>query len=244
MFSSFQGLKGRMHGFELHIQDKVYGLAADSSSEMERWVTCLCKATGIDIEQDRPLRSLFGGRRTAPKHSNLKESLKHSSHPLLQEYAKETDNVNFKRRQENRLKIFSIYPDISNQYSVTDIQEEDVLPYREKFGTRFLVSLQDLKFKVSTQSEDGTSINCEPFYTTLCIFDAKEGRKLSEDFVCDLNNQTVKEMLLPDKDQTNGSATPSQIQKEHVELVYPKQVSGDHVTVIYYLHVQLAGLLK
>ena len=42
-----------MNGFELHIQDKIYGLAADSANEMESWINSLCKATGIEIEQEK-----------------------------------------------------------------------------------------------------------------------------------------------------------------------------------------------
>ena len=213
-----QGLKGRMHGFELHIQDKVYGLAADSSAEMNSWVGALCKATGIDIGQEKALRSFFGGRKVQAKHSNFKDSLRQSNHPLLLEFAHESDISNARKRQEKRNKLFAIYSDLGNKYDVNDTPEEDVAPFIDRLCTRIMVTCQKLQFKLAIQNEDGVNIECEPFFTTWCLFDIREGRKLTEDFVCDLNHPFLKEMLTP----IGGSQ--KEVAPEDERIMCPKQV--------------------
>lgn len=208
-----------MHGFELHIQDKVYGLAADSSAEMNSWVSALCKATGIDIGQEKVLRSMFGGRKVQAKHSNFKESLRQSNHPLLLEYAHETDLSNTKKRQANRRKLFPLYSNLGGKYDVNDtMMEDDVKPFAEAVSTRIMVDCQKLQFRLCIQNDDGGSIECEPFFTTWCLFDLREGRKLSEDFCCDMNDPFLKEMLNP------IGGTQREISPEDVKIICPKQV--------------------
>eukprot|EP00795_Rhopilema_esculentum_P016504 gene16504-7923_t len=235
-----KGLKGRMHGFELHIQDKVYGLAADSSAEMNSWVAALCKATGIDIGQEKALRSFFGGRKVQAKHSNFKESLRQSNHPLLLEYAHESDNSNAKRRKEIRNKLFPIYSDLGGKFDVNDNIEEAAHPFKDCTTTRFIVNCQSLQFRLAILHEDGRSIECEPFFTTWCLFDVREGRKLSEDFCCDLNDPFLKEMLTP----IGGS--PNELLKEDSKVMFPKQaiysVTSPHSEV--YLIVRITKILQ
>ena len=187
-----KGIKGRMYGFELYIQDKVYGLAADSLNEMEAWIKDLCKATGIEIEQDKQLFSVFNGKLAQVKHKNLRDSLKNSCHPLLQEYAKETDQGNWKNRQESRCNLFSIYSDLSNSYGLPEVKESKVEPFNEPPAIRLKVSCQNLKFKLC---QEDSSSNCEPFFFTLSLFDAKHNIKLSEDFCCELNHPSYKEIM-------------------------------------------------
>lgn len=195
-----------MYGFELHIQDKIYGLAADSSSEMESWVKAFCKATGIEIEQEKPLRSLFAGKATHPKFKNLKESLKNSSHPLLQQYAKETDQGNFKLRQANRLPVFSIYPDLYGQtYGPTETSEEETQPFKDVQFTQFILNCKNLRFKLST--DEGR--NCEPFFLVVALFDGRIGRKISEDFCFDLNEDVFNM-------QNGGTSNGNKTEKEKI----------------------------
>lgn len=193
-----KGVKGRMYGFELHIQDKIYGLAADSLTEMEGWIKALCKSIGIEIEQEKSSRGFFSGRSAQPKPKNLRDSLKNSSHPLLQEFAKETEEGNRKNRQRNRVKILSVYPDVNNSFGIENPKESFIEPFRVALRHRFVVELVDLAFKLCNQSSQGKTQNCEPFFLSLALFDSRNGKKLSEDFTCDLNETSVKDMLLPD----------------------------------------------
>ena len=177
-----------MYGFELHIQDKIYGLAADSANEMDAWINCLCKATGIEVEQEKSARSIFS--KSSPKHKNLRESLKNSNHPVLQEYAKETDQGNAKIRQSKRLSIFSIYPDLFSQsYSLPDASSNTIEPFKDTQSTKFVFYAHSLKFRLN----DGEQ-NCEPFFLTVALYDVKNNMKISEDFCIDLNSQAMKEI--------------------------------------------------
>jgi len=209
-----------MYGFELHIQDKIYGLAADSGNEMDTWIKALCKSTGIEIEQEKPLRSLFAGKGTHPKHKNLKESLKNSSHPLLQEYAKETDQGNLKLRQAKRLPLFSIYPDLLSQtYGVAVAAEVAVEPFKDTQSAKFVFNANSLKFKLCNSGEDQ---NCEPFFLTVALYDARNNIKISEDFSIDLNDASLKE-LYNDSPKDAKDATGVEKKKEKVYHC-PKQV--------------------
>ena len=75
---SFQGVKGRMYGFELHIQDKLYSLIADSQSEMDSWIAALGKVTGIDMDSGGKTSnfSVIGKLKGPKVHQSLRESLK------------------------------------------------------------------------------------------------------------------------------------------------------------------------
>merc|ERR1712226_481870 len=143
------------------------------------------------------MQSVVAGRvNKAKQHKNMRESLRNSNHPLLQEYAKESDQMNWKNRQENRLKIFSIYPDLTNNYGIGDLKEENIEPFRDKGGTQFVLSCEDLRFRLSMPNETNTkNINCEPFFLCLCLYDAREGKKLTEDFHCDLNDESMKDFF-------------------------------------------------
>ena len=198
-----------MYGFELHIQDKIYGLAADSGNEMDSWINSLCKATGIEIEQEKSTRSIFS--KSSPKHKNLRESLKNSNHPLLQEYSRETDQGNAKMRQSKRLAIFSIYPDLFGpSYGVSDVTNDKIEPFKDTQSTKFVFYAHSLKFRLNTGEQ-----NCEPFFLTVALYDVRNNMKISEDFCMDLNSQSMKEIYNTHED--------SEEKKEKVHHT-PKQV--------------------
>ena len=197
-----------MHGFEIRIQDKIYSLVADSQSEMESWLTVLCKVTGVDMTTGKSKSASsggwFSGKNRVVKSTNFRESLKQSKHPELMEFARETDQVNAKRRQEGRKKIFSLsclLPSARNGAS-EEIKEARI-PY-ERFGRRFLVQCEDMKFRLSRSLDSVSSVNIEPFFITLALFDVKENKKISEDFHCDINETVVSEMLPSDENLSNG----------------------------------------
>lgn len=63
----------------------------------------------------------------------------------------------------------------------------------------------------------------EPYITTLALFDAKEGRKLTEDFHLDVNHSVVSGLLAdPEGTSENilgdllpGPLRPSQVNRSH-----------------------------
>lgn len=229
-----QGVKGKMYGFELHIHDKTYSLVADSQSDMDQWIASLCRVTGIDIDSCGKTSGIsFSVKTRLPtkQSQSLRESLKNSKHPVLLEYSKETDVQNAKRRRENRYKLFSLVRDLDSSACVSfDDARVDATVYKEQFGTRFVVSFQDLKFRLTNVFSNGEETNVEPFFIKLALFDAKKGIKLSEDFSCDLNDPRVADMLkggdLIENGETNGDAINEEKRSKHVK----KEVHYDHPT--------------
>ena len=196
-----------MHGFEIRIQDKIYSLVADTQSEMESWLSVLCKVTGVDMSTGKSKSASsggwFSGKNRVLKSTNFRESLKQSKHAELMEFARETDQVNAKRRQEGRNKIFSLNILSPNANGATEEIKEVKIPH-EKFGKRFLVQCDDLKFRLTRSFDSNSSVNIEPFFITLALFDIKENKKISEDFHCDVNDDIVSKMLPKLENISNG----------------------------------------
>ncbi|XP_073255433.1 dedicator of cytokinesis protein 11-like [Porites lutea] len=194
-----KGVKGRMYGFELHIQDKLYSLVADSQSNMDSWISALCKVTGIDMEggsKSGPF-SMISKVKIPKAHQSLRESLKSSKHPELLEYAKETEVLNAKRRKDGRKKLFSLVHDLDNNGTCVNYDDAriDADVFKEHFGLRIVLECEELKFRLLRILPDGSETNIEPFFLSIALFDAKKGAKISEDFHCDLNDPSTMDML-------------------------------------------------
>lgn len=229
-FFSFQGVKGRMYGFELHIQDKLYSLIADSQSEMDSWIAALSKVTGIDMDSGGKT-STFSviGKLKGPKvHQSLRESLKSSKHPELVEFAKETEVFNAKKRRDGRKKLFSLVHDLDNNGTCVNYDDAriDANVYQEHFGMRVVVECEDLKFRLLRTVGNGNEVNVEPFFISMSLFDAKKGLKISEDFHCDLNDASTTEMLRGSELIENGHANGSVGESDSHEVEYscPRKV--------------------
>lgn len=116
--------------------------------------------------------------------------------PQLMKYARETDLSIASLRRENRQKLFTIYPQLSISPKSPLSSLENVEPYKEVFGHRILVRCESIKFKLQVMKEETEPLcQIEPYHTTLCLFDAKNGRKLTENFHFDVNEASVRNML-------------------------------------------------
>ncbi|KAG8441371.1 hypothetical protein GDO86_006923 [Hymenochirus boettgeri] len=96
----------------------------------------------------------------------------------------ETDRINQEQRKENR------HPQILALYSAPDEDEaveRSTIPEvpKEHFGQRILVKFLSLKFE----------IEIEPIFGVMALYDAKEKKKISENFHFDLNSDSMKNML-------------------------------------------------
>lgn len=217
-----------MYGFELHIQDKLYSLIADSQSDMDSWISALCKVTGIDMDS--------GGKNTSfnimnkikvPKiHQSLRESLKSSKHPELLEFAKETEVLNAKRRKDGRKKLFSLVHDLDSNVNGTCVNYDDARidaeVFQQHFGMRVVLECEELKFRLLRTLPDGSEANIEPFFISISLFDAKKGAKISEDFHCDLNDASTLDMLRGSELIENGEANG--LDSQEVEYSCPRKV--------------------
>lgn len=222
-----------MHGFELHVQDKLYTLIADSQSDMESWISALCKVTGIDMDTSSKSSGFnLVSKVKAPKlHQSLRESLKSSKHPELLEFAKETEVLNAKRRKDGRKKLFSLVHDLDNNGTCVNYDDAriDANVFQQHFGMRLLLECEELKFRLLRTMHDCSEANIEPFFLSIALFDAKLGAKISEDFHCDLNDASTVEMLhgsdLIENGHANGNGVDHPaVNSRELEYTCPRKV--------------------
>lgn len=141
-----------------------------SSTNTDNTLTPSCRGSWIsggDIEECNNLRSVVSDPLIAILEKVPIESI---------------DNENEKTRQKNRLR------DIFSQIVEDDDYIERRLPAEipmEHMGHRFMVKFLQLKFE----------IEIEPIFCCAAIYDAKEKRKISENFYFDMNTESIKRML-------------------------------------------------
>ncbi|XP_021377721.1 dedicator of cytokinesis protein 9-like isoform X3 [Mizuhopecten yessoensis] len=191
--------------FELRMQEKAsYSFAAENDTECNAWIQTLNKVinaaeTASNVSMDRIKEEM-----STPEKSS--DKIEHSMHPELQKYGRETDSTLAKSRQEGRQNLFRVYP-YMNRYVIDDEDEEEdgdaIAVYPPQYRERFMLRLLDFKLKL--QFNLGEELKCgnkfcnpEPFFLTFCLYDAKEGRKISEDFHMDPNDPQIKEMIPSD----------------------------------------------
>lgn len=136
------------------------------------------------------------------------KGLDQSMNPQLMKYGRETDISIAQSRRENRRKLFNCYSQLLRPLP----QSEIIDPYREQFGQRILIKCDSLKFRLQTPLENcekETYVQAEPYFTSLALYDAKNGRKLTENFYFDLNSEHVKDMIVtnPNGPTLNGQAS-------------------------------------
>lgn len=123
------------------------------------------------------------------------KGLDQSMNPQLMKYGRETDISIAQTRREHRRKLFNCYSQLLRPITNTEIIE----PYREQFGQRVLIKCDSLKFRLQTPLENcekETYVQAEPYFTSLALYDAKNGRKLTENFYFDLNTEHVRDMMV------------------------------------------------
>lgn len=140
-----------------------------SSTNTDNTLTPSCRGSwisGFDIEE-----------------CNLRSVANDPLLPILEKVPIESiDNDNEKNRQKNRLR------DIFSQIVEDDDYIERRLPAEipmEHVGHRFMIKFQQLKF----------DIEIEPIFCSAAIYDAKEKKKISENFFFDMNTESIKKML-------------------------------------------------
>lgn len=133
------------------------------------------------------------------------KGLDQSMNPQLMKYGRETDISIAQARREHRRKIFNCYSQLLRPIAHNE-SPIDSQPYREQFGQRILIKCDSLKFRLQTPLENcekETFVQAEPYFTSLALYDAKNGRKLTENFYFDLNSDHVRDMMVTNQ-TTNG----------------------------------------
>lgn len=148
--------------------------------------------------------------------------------PQLNKYARETDISISHSRKQNRRKLFLVYPEIAMNLKTSAQSPEQVEPYKEVFGQRIFIKCESISFKlqVATDDKDATTSQVEPYHTTLCLFDAKSGRKLTENFHFDVNTPSSRS-LLPNVQNGITSTKNEPIQPYHIKTDLPGSVASE-----------------
>ncbi|OWK62736.1 Dedicator of cytokinesis protein 8 [Lonchura striata] len=107
----------------------------------------------------------------------LEQLLRHVS-------VEEFERLNEEARRTNRHpELLALYPSVDEEDAV-EIRPVPDCP-KEHLGNRILVKLQTLKF----------DIEIEPLFASIALYDIKERKKISENFHCDLNSDSLRGFL-------------------------------------------------
>lgn len=112
--------------------------------------------------------------------------------PQLMKYARETEVSIAQSRKDKRQKLFLLYPQLALHLKSASSSHDQIEPYKEVFGHRVFIKCENIKFKLQAVDERDNLCQVEPYYTTLCLFDARSGRKLTENFHFDVNSNSIR----------------------------------------------------
>ncbi|XP_072936312.1 dedicator of cytokinesis protein 9 [Epargyreus clarus] len=186
--------------FELRMSgNKGYTFSADNEDEMNDWINAfkaaLKKNQDQEIHQndevlDKDSDISLTAEPPPPTYGTLK-GLEQSMNPLLMRYSRETDMSIAAARSECRSNIFSM------PYKRAPSPEPQLEPFKEHFGQRILLKCESLKFRLQAPIDGDKELLCqvEPYFTSLALYDARSGRKLTENFHFDLNHAAVKDLV-------------------------------------------------
>ncbi|KAJ7422861.1 hypothetical protein BTVI_12105 [Pitangus sulphuratus] len=123
------------------------------------------------------LASSYFELRSLQPDPRLENLLRHVS-------AEEFERQNEEARRTNRHpELLALYPSVDEEDAV-EIRPVPDRP-KEHLGNRILVKLQTLKF----------DIEIEPLFACIALYDIKERKKISENFHCDLNSDSLRGFL-------------------------------------------------
>ncbi|XP_078525594.1 dedicator of cytokinesis protein 7 isoform X4 [Lissotriton helveticus] len=142
---------------------------------------------------------------------DLKNSLPDSLLPNLLDRTpnEEIDHINEDQRKSSRHKeLFGLHPIPDEEEPIERLCVPEIP--KEHFGQRLLVKCLTLKFE----------IEIEPIFASLALYDAKEKKKISENFYFDLNSEQVKGMLRP---YVPSAAISTLARSAVFSITYPSQ---------------------
>ncbi|XP_067949265.1 dedicator of cytokinesis protein 9-like isoform X3 [Watersipora subatra] len=198
---------GAKNAFEIRMQDSTfYAYAAETEADMRDWIQVIKRVISTDSISQRSTRtdedsvSLNGGDTTT---DNYKPS---GDYHDITRYMAERDPSLARSRKQGRCELFDVYRDLPHHLSAKE-KEAPVSVFEEIFANRFTVLLQEWRLKLQANIREdvgGERIdNPEPFFLTLALYDAQEGRKISENVYLDCNSDELYKML-PEERVSNG----------------------------------------
>ncbi|CAG9099870.1 unnamed protein product [Plutella xylostella] len=188
--------------FELRMSGgKGYTFSTDTEEEMNEWISVFTAALkkGQDNQEsqqndeaiDKADEDVSLTAEPPPATYGTLKGLEHSMNPLLMRYSRETAMSIAAARAECRAHVFSL------PYRREAPPEPMLEPFKEHFGQRILLKCESLKFRLQAPIDGDKELLCqvEPYFTSLALYDARSGKKLTENFHFDLNHDAVKDLV-------------------------------------------------
>ncbi|KAG8037848.1 hypothetical protein G9C98_006059 [Cotesia typhae] len=244
--------------FELRISGthKFYTFAADNETDMQDWLLKLSSVLQhYKQQEEKRAASLERTCHTPPPspvpmqtYGTLK-GLDQSMNPQLIKYSRETDTSILLSRRENRKRLFNLYHHLTLGKTQGNLIDGNVDPYKEQFGQRIFIKCETLKFRLQAPIDENESLcQVEPYYTTLSLFDARNGKKLSENFHFDINHEIVRDMvqeLSPVSELTDNDKAELPNELKNIPdkwIKYPKQaifsISNPHPDIFLVVRIE------
>lgn len=245
--------KGR-YCFELKMSEgghKSVTLAAEDETEMEDWIKKLSSVLQQNKIQEAK-QILMTEKIPPPSPSSVTfgtlKGLEQSMNPQLIKYGRETDLTIAAARRENRKRLFGT---IANQFTKTPT-ESNVEPYKEVFGKQIFVKCENIKFRLQAPLDESENVcQIEPYITSMALYDIKAGRKLTENFFFDLNENHAREMRHCNGiEKVNGTPTVKNGKNGNVDVneyptewvMYPRQailnVTAPHPDIFVVVRIE------
>lgn len=143
------------------------------------------------------------------------KGLEQSMNPQLIKYSQETDTSISLARKKNRKLIFQMYLHTQHNSKSSSLQDNDIKPYKEQFNQRILIKCESIKFKLLAHVDEKESLcQVEPYFATLSIFDARNHKKLSENFYFDINHESLNNTIQNKQSEENDSEDYSEFPEE------------------------------
>lgn len=188
--------KGRFC-FELKMSEgghKSVTLAAEDETELADWMrklTSVLQQNKIQEDKNTSLIEKLPPPSPSCNTFGTLKGLEQSMNPQLIKYGRETDISIAQSRRENRKRLFGT---IATQFAKTPT-ESNVEPYKEVFGKQIYVKCENIKFRLQAPIDESDNLcQIEPYVTSMALYDIKAGRKLTETFHFDLNENHAREM--------------------------------------------------
>ncbi|XP_046402811.1 dedicator of cytokinesis protein 9 [Ischnura elegans] len=183
-------------------------LAAESDTEMYDWIS---KLSSVISRRKKPGDVPLEKRRISkPALAKGNQGSQTNLDSLRIRYSCESDVSIALARRENRRGLFTVHPfGMGKEPAIQGLEgpsleeeeeeEANVEPYCEHFGHRVLVHCKSLRFRLRAAAplQGSGDQQVEPYFTSLALFDAKQGRKISETFYFDVNGREVVDLLPP-----------------------------------------------
>lgn len=172
------------------------------------------------------------------------KGLEQSMNPQLIKYSQETEASITLDRKKNRKRLFRMHLSQSKYFSLRD--ENNSEPYGEKFNKKIFIKCENLTFKLQVAiHENETPYQIEPYFTTLSVFDARNNRKLCENFYFDVNHDYARRMVLKnfesleDNNEIFKSSSTIQVKRSWLENINQAvfNVSDPHSEIFLVLRI-------